>query len=176
MDHRLVDRIGGLVREDARRQAAHHLLDVVLVGGLEHVIVDVDVLAEKIDVLAHVLEQAADHGCQVDHVCGLVLVKDGLGLLPVAVVRAPAPAVLEMEDLRREPRCGLVCSWDEPEVAVLGGQKNPRLVVALAKARVVAVVDDVLNGLTDQAAAAGHQHDGRLRDRIRQRTSRMLGK
>ena len=40
VDHRLIDRIGGLVREDAGGQTRHHLLHVVLEGGVQDVVVD----------------------------------------------------------------------------------------------------------------------------------------
>lgn len=89
VDHLFCYRVRRLVREDARRHAAHHLLhlqlpfpsfprspevglraerDLELVRAGEDVVVDGHVLAEEVQVARHVREQAAHLRRQVDHV------------------------------------------------------------------------------------------------------------
>lgn len=60
MDHGLVDGVGGLVGEDARRQARHQLDDLVDPAALHDVVVDEDVLAEELHLVLEVAEQAPD--------------------------------------------------------------------------------------------------------------------
>lgn len=57
VDHGLIDGVGGLVGEDARRQARHQLLHLVDPAALHHVVVDQDVLAEKLHLVLEVAEQ-----------------------------------------------------------------------------------------------------------------------
>ena len=57
MDHGLIDRVRGLVGEDARRQARHQLLHPVDPAALHDVVVDQDVLAEKLHLVLEVAEQ-----------------------------------------------------------------------------------------------------------------------
>lgn len=59
MDHGLVDGVGGLVGEDARREARHQLLHLVDAAALHHIVVDEDVLAEKFHLVLEVAEQPA---------------------------------------------------------------------------------------------------------------------
>lgn len=56
--HGLVDGVGGLVGEDARRQAGHQLLHLVDPAALHHVVVDEDVLAEELHLVLEVAEQS----------------------------------------------------------------------------------------------------------------------
>ena len=120
MDHGLIDRVAGLVREDAGRKTGHNLVTLVirshgkhtskdgksgsnrgnenkkrlwkqwelsylvLEGALEDVVINLDVLPEEVDLVLHVLEEAPDHGGQVNDVCGLVLLKASLSALIVA--------------------------------------------------------------------------------------------
>ena len=59
MDHGLVDRVGGLVGEDARRQARHQLFHLVDPAALHHIVVDEDVLAEELHLIFEVAEEPA---------------------------------------------------------------------------------------------------------------------
>ena len=52
MDHGLVNRVGGLVREDAGREARDELDDPVLPAGLEDVILHEDVQAPELHLRA----------------------------------------------------------------------------------------------------------------------------
>lgn len=70
MDLRLVERVLDLVREDARRQARDELLHLGLVRALEHVVVDEQVVAQERELQAHVLEEAADEGRELQAVGG----------------------------------------------------------------------------------------------------------
>jgi hypothetical protein len=47
MDLRLVERVSHYVREDASREARDELLDTREVGGVQDVIIDMDVIAEE---------------------------------------------------------------------------------------------------------------------------------
>lgn len=105
VDHGLVDRVRRLVGEDARGQARHDLLDVVVVGGREHVGVDGHVDCEKVEVETHVAEEAADHRRQVDDVRGLVLVKDLLCLLGIATTTKQKGRWLVVQGRRRTSGC-----------------------------------------------------------------------
>lgn len=58
VDHCLVDGVGGLVGEDASRQARHQLHDLVDPAALHDVVVDEDVLAEELHLVLEVAEQA----------------------------------------------------------------------------------------------------------------------
>lgn len=57
MDHGLIDGVGGLVGEDARGQARHQLLHLVDPAAFHDVVVDQDVLAEKLHLVLEVAEQ-----------------------------------------------------------------------------------------------------------------------
>lgn len=56
MDHCLVDGVGGLVGEDARRQARHQLNDLENPAALHDVVVNEDVLAEELYLVLEVAE------------------------------------------------------------------------------------------------------------------------
>lgn len=58
VDHGLIDGVGGLVGEDARRQARHQLHDLEDPAALHDVVVDEDVLAEELHLVLEVAEQA----------------------------------------------------------------------------------------------------------------------
>lgn len=60
VDHGLVDGVGGLVGEDARRQAGHQLDNLEGPAALHHVVVDEDVLAEELHLVLEVAEQPPD--------------------------------------------------------------------------------------------------------------------
>lgn len=64
VDHGLVDGVGGLVGEDARRQARHQLDDLVNPAALHDVVVDEDVLAEELHLVLEVAEQPSHLMCQ----------------------------------------------------------------------------------------------------------------
>ena len=72
MDGRLVKRQLDVVRKDARRQTRHQLAHLVLVRRVDHVVVDDDVVAEKVGHLGHVLVETTDHGGEMDHLGRLV--------------------------------------------------------------------------------------------------------
>lgn len=57
VDHGLVDGVGGLVGEDAGRQARHQLHDLKNPAALHDVVVDEDVLAEELHLVLEVAEQ-----------------------------------------------------------------------------------------------------------------------
>ena len=75
-NHRLVNRVGCLVWENARREARHAFDDLELVAAVQHVVVDVHVVAPELQVALHVGEQAADLCCQMNHMRGPVLLED----------------------------------------------------------------------------------------------------
>lgn len=60
VDFGLVERIVNLVREDAGGETRDELGDFVLMRGLEDVVVYEEVLAEEVELVFHVLEEAAD--------------------------------------------------------------------------------------------------------------------
>ena len=55
--HGLVDGVGGLVGEDARRETRHQLLHLVDPAALHDIVVDENVLAEKLNLVLKVAEQ-----------------------------------------------------------------------------------------------------------------------
>mmetsp|Transcript_8941 Transcript_8941/g.28386 ORF Transcript_8941/g.28386 Transcript_8941/m.28386 type:complete len:451 (+) Transcript_8941:113-1465(+) len=97
VDHRLVDRVRGLVGEDAGRQARDQLLDFVDPAALHHVVVDQHVLPIELHLLRHVREQPAHHRREVNHVRRLVLREDRLRRRAVAQV----PVLRRQEHPRR---------------------------------------------------------------------------
>ena len=80
MNHGLVDGVAGLVGEDAGGQAGHHLPHIELVAHLQDDVVHLHVVPEKVTVCLHVGKESSDEGGEVDHVRGLVLLKQGSGL------------------------------------------------------------------------------------------------
>lgn len=92
--HGLVDGIRRLVRENASRQAGNEFLHLrvteeqwhhlELTAQLHHVHVHDDVVIVKLDLVLHVVEQAADLGSQMDHVIRLILFKTSARSLTVA--------------------------------------------------------------------------------------------
>lgn len=85
MDGRLVKWQFDVVREDASRQARHQLAHLVLVGGVNYIVVDDDIVAEKVGRLRHVLVETTDHGSQMNHLSWFVLFKELFDLFPVAI-------------------------------------------------------------------------------------------
>ena len=77
MNHRLVDRVARLVREDAGGEAGDQLLHSKLVAHLQDVVVHLHVLPEEVTVGAHVGKEATNEGSEVDHMGWLVLLKEG---------------------------------------------------------------------------------------------------
>ena len=86
MDHRLINRIGGLVGENACRQTRHQLVDLEVLAGLHHIVIDNDVLTVELHLLRHVTEETPHQGRQVDDTGRLVLLEDGTGLRTVTEV------------------------------------------------------------------------------------------
>ena len=56
----LVEGVLYLVGEDAGGEAGYELADLVLVGGLEHVVVDEQVVPQEGQLLTHVAEKTTD--------------------------------------------------------------------------------------------------------------------
>ena len=76
VDHGFVDGVGSLVWENASGETGNNLLNLELLGERKDVIVDGHVDSEEFEVGLHVSVKTADLGGQVDHVRGLVLLKD----------------------------------------------------------------------------------------------------
>mmetsp|Transcript_39273 Transcript_39273/g.97260 ORF Transcript_39273/g.97260 Transcript_39273/m.97260 type:complete len:202 (-) Transcript_39273:53-658(-) len=88
VNHLLVNRKRGLVREYAGGQTRHKLLDTSLVALLENIVVHHDVVPPKLHLMLHVRKQASNLSSQVDDVSRLVLLEDGgrldgVGQVPV---------------------------------------------------------------------------------------------
>jgi len=62
MNHGLVNGVRGLVRENAGRQARNDLLDTKLLGVVQDVVVDEQVVAEVVEISSHVAEETANLG------------------------------------------------------------------------------------------------------------------
>lgn len=75
MDGRLIKGKLNVVRKDARRQAGHQLAHLVLVGRVNHIIIDEDVVTEKVGCLGHVLVETTDHGGQVNNLSRFVSIE-----------------------------------------------------------------------------------------------------
>ncbi len=103
----------------------------------------------KVQVEAQVAEEPADHGRQVNHVCGLVLLED----FPRGLVVAGASE----KALLRIPTTTFDLSFPIPQIAGLGAEKHP-LLVGLGLER-----GDLLNRLAHQARPTRDQHHHRLR-------------
>ena len=102
MDHRLVDRVGRLVWEDARRKARDELLNAALVALLHNVVLHRDVFAPKVDLVCHVGEQAPDFTGQVEDVRRVDSVKQSTRFLCVCKI-----CVLGPGEEKRPARDGL---------------------------------------------------------------------
>ena len=57
MQHRLIDWIGGLVREDTGRKAGDELLHLIDPTTLHDVVIDQDVFPEELHLLGHVVKE-----------------------------------------------------------------------------------------------------------------------
>eukprot|EP00636_Phaeomonas_parva_P015482 CAMPEP_0118859466 /NCGR_PEP_ID=MMETSP1163-20130328/5700_1 /TAXON_ID=124430 /ORGANISM="Phaeomonas parva, Strain CCMP2877" /LENGTH=351 /DNA_ID=CAMNT_0006793057 /DNA_START=339 /DNA_END=1393 /DNA_ORIENTATION=+ len=90
VDHGLIDGVGRLVREDARAQAGHELLDAELAAALHDVVIDEDVFPEEVDLAALVREEAAHERREVDDVRRPVASEDGPRRLLVPQVAVAA--------------------------------------------------------------------------------------
>ena len=66
MYHRLVDRIGRFVRKNAGGETRDNFVDSGLVAGVKDVVVDEHVLAEKVQVCAHVVKESANLGKKIE--------------------------------------------------------------------------------------------------------------
>ena len=102
MDHRLVDRVDRLVREDARRKARDELLDAALVALLHDVVLHCDVFAPKVDLVRHVGKQAPYFTGQVEDVRRVDSVKQGMCFLCVCKI-----GILGSGEEKRPARDGL---------------------------------------------------------------------
>jgi len=71
VQHQLINRIGRLVREDARGEAGD-AATLELLADKENVVVHHHVLSKKLDVVLQVVEESAHLRSEVDHVrrCG----------------------------------------------------------------------------------------------------------
>ena len=76
VNHGFVNWIGGFIREDTSGEAGNNFLDVEFLGQRKHVVVDGHVDAEKFEVGPHIPVETADFGRQMEHVGGLMLLKD----------------------------------------------------------------------------------------------------
>ena len=141
----------GLIWEDARGEARHDTLDAGLHGAVQHVVVDRQVVPEELHLVFHVSKEAADLGSEVDHVVGLVLVVDGLGLGAVPVRTHTTGPLSLWRPLNAQ--AGLTPT---PQIAILGGQVDP----SLAGHRLP--LNDGLDTLANQPRATG-DHDHGLR-------------
>ena len=76
MDHGFVDGVGSLIWENASGETGNNLLNLELLGERKNVVVDGHVDAEKFEVGPHIPVETADFGRQMEHVGGLMLLKD----------------------------------------------------------------------------------------------------
>ena len=60
MDHRLIDRIGSLIREDASRETRNQLLHLKFTAQFHHIHVHNDIIIVKLYLVGHVVKQAAN--------------------------------------------------------------------------------------------------------------------
>jgi len=80
VDHGLIDRVGGLVGEDAGGKAGNNLLDTKDLRSLKDVVINKQIITKEIELVFHVLEKTTDKGSQMNDMGGLVLFKDSLGI------------------------------------------------------------------------------------------------
>lgn len=107
VNHGFINRISGLIRENASGQTRHDLLDlisqtqfsfsyllsplflvlsyIVLLGCLENIVVDKHVFTQKVELVLHVLEETTNHGSKMDNVSRLVLFKDSFGIFSLSI-------------------------------------------------------------------------------------------
>ena len=112
MNHRLVDRVGGLVGEDTRRKTRNQFLHLELTAQFHHIHVHNDVVIVELHLVIHVVEQTTDLGSQMDHICWLVLLKHGTSGRTIPI---------------HEPRIQRL-----QEIAILGAQEYPVFILLLA--------------------------------------------
>ncbi len=125
VNHRFINWVRRLVREDASGQARYELLHLELVRTVHDIVIHQRIVTVKLDLVLHVLKQSANKGRQMDDMRGFVLFKNCFGLRAIA------------------------------QVAVLGAEKDPRLVGSL----VLGERHDVLEGHAHQAGTArDHDH------------------
>lgn len=85
MDGRLIKRQLDVIRKDARRQTSHQLAHLKLVRRVDDIIIDDNVVAEKVGHLRHVFVQSSHHGGQMNHLSGFVAFKECFDLLCIAI-------------------------------------------------------------------------------------------
>ena len=90
VEHGLVNGVGGLVGEDAGGEKGDELGDLVDPTTLHDIVVEENVLAKELDLLGQVGKETADLGGEVQHVGGLVLLKEGFRVGPDAEVAVAA--------------------------------------------------------------------------------------
>lgn len=81
MDHSLVNRICGLIRENTSGQAGDQFFNLVLVAAIDDIIVHESVITVKISLLAHVLEKTSDTSSQMKNMSWFILLKHGFGFI-----------------------------------------------------------------------------------------------
>ena len=103
VDHRLVDRVGGLVREDARREARDEPPHAALVAAVHHRVLHGDVAPPELDAVGHVGEEPPDVRGEVQAGRGLDAVEergDGeVGVLGAGKVPLVALDGVRLDDL-----------------------------------------------------------------------------
>lgn len=108
--HSFINGVRGFVRKDTTGQAGHHLVDAHLVGSLEYIVVDFDVVPlqkaigsdfveqrhiisvhsadasthQEVQVLPHVQVESSYFCGQVDDVSGAILLEHSPGLLHIS--------------------------------------------------------------------------------------------
>ena len=76
MNHCLIDWVRRFIWENASGQTGDDLFDLELVRQTQNVVIDRHVDAEKFKIGSHIAVKPTDFGCQMNHVCRLVLFKD----------------------------------------------------------------------------------------------------